>query len=291
MANLDLFHHEDGKPNIEDYAFDNGMHFWYASDVAIALGYEDFAFFKKNVLNKAIGLCMANEFPVAENFQQCTREINGEIVDDFKISRFAFLLTVVSGDIVRPQVQRAQAYFAAFADAASQLIQEREIGERLTVRGKIKEGNRALDSLASGRGLTDYGLFHNAGYMGMYNMSLNALRKSKGVPGGRTPLDFMGTRELNANLFRLSETKARIVARKDYGDLALQSTARTVGSEVRALMTKDGGPPPEALPAHRDIAEAQKNLKGAKRELKKLDGPKETKSRSKKSGPESEGLF
>ncbi|HEY3875393.1 MAG TPA: hypothetical protein VGM92_07935 [Candidatus Kapabacteria bacterium] len=291
MADLDLFHHEDGKPNIEDYAFDNGMHFWYASDVAAALGYDDFALFKKNVLNKAYGLCMANEFPVPENFEQCTREVNGEIIEDVKISRFAFLLTVVSGDIARPQVQRAQAYFAAFADAAAQFMQEREIGERLTVRSKIKEGNRALESVASSHGLKHFGLFHNAGYMGMYNMSYTALQKAKGVPEGRTPLDFMGTRELNANLFRLSETKARIVARKDYGDHALQSTARTVGAEVRGLMTKDGGTPPEALPTHRDITEAQKQLKGAKRELKKIDGPHPAKSRSKKIGPESDRLL
>jgi len=291
MPNLDLFHHEAGKPNIEDYAFDNGMHFWYASDVAASLGYDDFVLFKKNVLNKAIGLCMANDFPIPENFEQCTRKVNGEIIEDFKISRFAFLLTVVSGDIARPQVQQAQAYFAAFADAATQLIQEGEIGDRLTVRGKIKEGNRALDSVAKHHGLRDYSRFHNEGYMGMYNMGYSALQKAKGVPEGRTPLDFMGTRELNANLFRLSETKARITARKDYGDHALQSTARTVGAEVRQLMTKDGGTPPEALPAHRDITEAQKNLKGAKRELKKIDGPKETKKRSKKNSPESDSLF
>jgi DNA-damage-inducible protein D len=279
---LTLFHTEEGKPSIEDYAFDNGMHFWYASDVATILEYEDFALFKKDVMNKAIGVCMTTGFSVLEHFEQCKREKNGHIIDDWKLSRFAFFLTAMNGSLVKPQVQLAQAYFAAFADSAAQIISDQEAGERLLIRDEVKKGERTLGSVVKTRGIQNYGLFHNAGYMGMYNMSFNQLRDHKGIPGNRSPLDFMGQRELAANLFRLTETSERIKSGKAYGDNALQGTAKQVGSEVREFMLRGGGTPPEQLPAQKDIETLRKSLKSTSKELKQFDAPKERTSPKKK---------
>jgi DNA-damage-inducible protein D len=281
MPDLDLFNIEDGEAGIENYAHDNGLHFWYASDVAMALGYDDFAAFKKTVLNKAITVCMTAGFIIIEHFEQCPREINGVVIDDIKLSRFAFFLTAINGNLAKPNVQRAQAYFAEFADAAAQLIEEREVGERLWVRGEISKSAIALDSVAKGHGLTDYSRFHNAGYMGMYNRGYNELRRMKGIPSDRSPLDFMGQRELAGNFFRLNETKERISISGARGDYALQNTARTVGAEVREFMMRDGGTPPELLPPHRDIQEAKKALKSTGKVLNKIDAPKKPTKRKK----------
>lgn len=280
---MTLFHTEEGKPCIEDYAFDNGMHFWYASDIAEILEYEDFTQFTREVLNKAITVCMTTGFQVLENFEQCTREKNGVTISDWKISRFAFLLIAMNGSVAKPQVQLAQAYFAAFADSAAQIISDQEVGERLLIRDEVKKGERTLGSVAKQHGVQEYGLFHNAGYMGMYNMGFNQLRDRKGIPNKRSPLDFMGQRELAANLFRLTETSARIKSKKDYGDRALQNTARSVGEEVREFMQRDGGTSPENLPPHQDIEEVRKSLKSTGRELKKIDAPqKKTSGKRKK---------
>jgi DNA-damage-inducible protein D len=195
---LTLFHTEEGKPCIEDYAFDNGMHFWYASDIAAILEYQDFTQFKRDVMNKAIGVCMTTGFSVMEHFEQCKREKDGAIIEDWKLSRFAFFLTAMNGNILKPQVQLAQAYFAAFADSAAQVMHDQEIGERLLIRDEVKKGEKTLGSVVRSRGLQDYGLFHNAGYMGMYNLSFNQLRDRKGIPHNRSLLDFMGQRELAA---------------------------------------------------------------------------------------------
>lgn len=279
---MTLFHFENGKPSIEDYAYDNGIHFWYATDIASILEYEDFGQFKRDVMNKAIGVCMTTGFSVLEHFQECKRENNGAIIDDYKVTRFALFLIAMNGNVSKPQVQLAQAYFAAFADSAAQIIGDQEIGERLAVRDKVKKEERTLGSVAKKHGVQAYGLFQNAGYMGMYNMSFNELRRHKGIPYDRTPLDFMGQRELTANQFRLSETAERIKTRKDFGDAALQKTARTVGGEVREFMRRDGGAPPENLAAHSDIEEARKSLKSTGRELKKIDAPKKKTARKSK---------
>ena len=276
---MTLFHTEEGKPCIEDYAFDNGMHYWYATDIARVLEYDDFSRFKKDVMNKAIGVCMTTGFSVLENFQECKREVNGEIIDDCKLSRFAFFLTAMNGNVSKPQVQLAQAYFAAFAASATQIIGDQEVGDRLFTRDEIKKGEKTLTRVVSNRGVQDYGLFHNAGYMGMYNMSFNHLRQHKGIPTNRSPLDFMGQRELAANLFRISETSQRIESRNDYGDAALRQTARTVGTEVRNLMLRDGGTPPEQLKPHKDIKVVHKEIKSTGREFKKIDGVKKKKSK------------
>ena len=251
----------------------NGSHFWYARTFMEMLGYESYAAFQ-NAINRAIGTCTTLGLPVLENFQQCDRVIDGVRADDYKLSRFACYLVAMNGDVRKQPVAAAQAYFATLAEAARQYLKASDEIERVKVRDEISEQDKSLMSTAKRAGVGDFGLFHNAGYRGMYNMHLGKLKAYKGLPDGRTLLDFMDKRELAGNLFRLTETDARLRFEGVRGQKPAQDVAFQVGRKVRKLMIENDGTAPEHIPLSSDIKDVRKGLKQTAREFTKLDAGK-----------------
>jgi DNA-damage-inducible protein D len=90
----------------------------------------------------------------------------------------------------------------------------------------------------------------------MYNMSITRLQEMRGI-GNRSPLDFMGSTELAANLFRLTQTDERIRKKGVHGQQACAQEAHVVGREVRATMEKLSNTFPEKLPPTEDIKQAK----------------------------------
>ncbi len=271
-----VFHFDDGKPSFEDLGNENGVRYWYASDLMRMLGYGALASFRKAV-NKAIGACTALGIPVQENFIQERRIVDGFEQDDFRLTRFACYLTAINGDSKKPQVAAAQAYFVTYAEAFRQYIQNAENVERVLIRDEVSDREKSLTGLAAQRDIRPglgYALFQDAGYRGLYNMALRKLKMRKGVDGKRALLDFMGKTELAANLFRITQTEEVIRARGIRGQTPLEMTAHQVGRKVRESMLEISGIPPEDLPISADIKQVKAGLKGAQREFAKLDGAK-----------------
>lgn len=241
------------------------------------LGYEDFQTFRKSAINRAIGTCTTLGISVVENFQQCERQIDGVAADDYKLSRFACYLVAMNGDIRKPSVAAAQAYFATLAEAARQYMVAAHDVERVQIRDEITDRDKSLMSTAKTAGVGDFALFHNAGYRGMYNMHLGRLKATKGLPTGRTLLDFMDKRELAANLFRLTETDARMKADRTFGQSPAETVAFQVGRKVRKLMIDTDGTRPEDIPLGTDINKVKTGLKKAAKEFTKLDTPRPAK--------------
>jgi DNA-damage-inducible protein D len=177
------------------------------------LGYDSWAAFRQ-VINKAIATCTTIGADIVSNFAQARAEVAGELVEDFKLSKLACYLVAMQGDPRKPQVALAQAYFATLAVAFQKCIRGAEDVERVEIRQRVSDHERQLQGTVSAHGVENYAFFQDAGYRGLYNMSLRDLRNYKGDPTGgkRTLLDFMGKREPAANPFRLTETKARIKA-------------------------------------------------------------------------------
>lgn len=250
----------------------NGNRFWYASTFRLMLGYESEHGFEQ-AINRAIATCTTLKLPVMENFSQCVRETADGPVQDYKLSRFACYLVAMNGDTRKPAVAAAQAYFATLAEAQRQFMQAADQVERVQIRDEITERNKSLMSTAKQAGVSDFALFHDAGYMGMYNMHLNKLKDAKRLPDGRTLLDFMDKRELAANLFRFTETDERIKSGRVFGQRPAQDVAFKVGREVRKIMMDDGGVAPERIPLAGDIKGVQKTLKQTEKEFVKLDKP------------------
>jgi DNA-damage-inducible protein D len=270
---IDYFHFEEEYENFEDFGQVNGGLMWFARDLMNMLGYESFTSFE-NALNRAIQACTTLKIPVLDNFVQVRREIEGNSVTDYKLSRFACYLVTMNGDVKKPQVAKAQAYFAAMAESVRQHILNAENVERLLVRDDISERERSLARTAKMSGIRQYSFFQNEGYRGMYNMTLRVLRSYKGVEPNACLLDFMGKEELAANLFRITQTEAKIKSDSVTGQAALENTAFQVGRKVRHAMEEISGTLPENLPIAEDIKQVKSGLKQTRRELTKIDNPK-----------------
>jgi|SRR5579859_1812214 len=269
---LSLFHVEKDRPSFEDLGNENGGKYWYARDFMQMLGYESFSAFQKPI-NKAIATCTALNISVLENFQQVHRLVNGESVPDFKLTRFACYLTSINGDVRKPEVAAAQAYFVTMAEAFRHYIQDAENVQRVQTREEVSEQERSLSAVATAAGVSQYAFFQNAGYRGMYCMNLSELREKKGVMCGRSVLDFMNGEELAANLFRITQTQAKIRNERLRGQLVLENAAHDVGQTVRRTMIEISGKTPESLPAAEDIRTVKGKLKQARREFGKIDKP------------------
>lgn len=266
----DPFHFDEAKPNFEGQGRQNGFKYWLASSLMVWLGYDSQQAFNK-ALNKAIQACTALNIPILDNFVQERQIVDGKEEVVYKLSRFACYLTAMNGDSRKPQVAKAQAYFATVAQAVQHYLQEAENVERVLIRDEISEQEKSLTGIAFQAGVENYPLFQNAGYRGLYNMDLYKLRIRKGVSGKRTLLDFMGKEELAANLFRITQTEAKIRNENIRGQRPLENAAEAVGSKVRKAMIEISGTHPENLRISEDIRTVKSNLKSTHRQMKNLD--------------------
>lgn len=267
----------DGPPpgdednEFESFGHDNGHRYWWRSDLMRLLGYQSLPSFQKAV-GKAMSACVTLGIPVRENFEYVETVREAKLVDDCKMSRFACYLTAMNADPRKPEVARAQGYFASLAEATHQLLlHTTENMERVLIRDELSDREKALVGAAHGAGVRDYALFQNQGYRGLYNMNLRQLKQLKGVNNGKTLLDFMGKEELAANLFRITQTEAKIKKDNVRGQAHLEQTAFGVGKQVRDTIKKIGGTMPEQLPPAEDIAKVKSGLKKTHRQLQKLD--------------------
>jgi DNA-damage-inducible protein D len=224
--------------------------------------------------------CSTVEFSISEHFKSEVREVNGESVEDYKLTRFACYLVAMSGDPNKPEVAAARVYFANLAVAIQALHTDPDAIPRVQIRDDLSQREKSLSGVAKSAGVIQerYGLFQNAGYMGLYNMNLGRLKDYKGFSGSGTLLDFMGKEELAANLFRVTQTEAKI--RKDgiRGQAALENAAQSVGREVRNAMIRASGTVPENLPLAEDIKKVKTKIKQAQKQLGSIDSPKKPKS-------------
>jgi len=105
-------------------------------------------------------------------------------------------------------------------------------------------------------------------------MNLSALRHLKKIPTGRSLLDFMGKDELAANLFRITQTEAKIKRDGIHGQTLLEKAAEEVGRTVRKTMHQISGQRPEQLPITEDIKKLKSGLRATGAGLQKVDRKK-----------------
>ena len=109
----------------------------------------------------------------------------------YKLTRFACYLIAMNADPKKAQVGAA-VYFASIAETFKNALESADAIERVAIRDEMTDGMKSLNGTATAHGVVEMGLFHNAGYRGMYNMNLSRLKQMKGLPDGQVLLDRMG---------------------------------------------------------------------------------------------------
>jgi len=197
---------------------------------------------------------------------------------EYRLTRFACYLIVMNGDPRKEAIAHGQMYFAV--KTRQQEIQELyerldEDGKRLFLRGDIKQKNMLLYEAAKQAGIQttyEYATFTDKGYMGLYGgLTVQNIAKRKGLDENQEILDYMGSEELGANLFRITQTEGRLKKGKVTNKVTAGKIHYQVGKEVRGAIERIGGTMPEDLPMpEKSIPELQREqLKAIKGKKKK----------------------
>ena len=261
---------------------ENGNEFWMSRDLASVLGYSDYRNFR-NVGRKAFEACKNSGINPSDHFVETTDMIIAgkgaeRQVNNVKMSRYACYLAVQNADPGKPIVAQAQTYFAIQTRRAETLLENTPLTEeeqrRLLLRSEMKKHNSQLAGAAKEAGVntsTDYAIFQNAGYQGLYNgLTKNDIHDLKGLGKSQDILDHMGSTELAANLFRATQTEEKLRKEGIKGKTNANKVHKQVGAKVRKAIKDIGGTMPEDLP----VAESIKKLERKEKKLKQINGNK-----------------
>lgn len=238
----------------------------------LALEYTKWGNFK-GVITKAIQACEYSNINVFDHFSEVGKMVpmpsgaKPKIIEDYWLSRYACYLIAQNGSPTKKAVALAQTYFAV-KTRQQELTEEEykklsEDERRLYNRKIVTDRNRYLFDTAKNSGVKDYGKFNNAGYKGLYNgETAEDISKRKGLKNGQPILDYMGSAELGANIFRITQTDALLKDNNINTESEACNTHNRVGKAVRETIKKIGGTMPEDLPTpKKSVKEIEKETK------------------------------
>ncbi len=139
--------------------------YWSARDLAPLLGYNKWQNFEVAIQRamtscKQVGQTVADHFTDASKMVRLGSDAERE-VRDYLLSRFACYLIAQNGDPRKKEIAEAQAYFAISTrkQELAQLLENQE--ERLRLRERVTENNKALAQAASQAGVLsqNFGVF------------------------------------------------------------------------------------------------------------------------------------
>lgn len=264
MSNIDEYKEqtfEDIK-HIDDW----GNEYWEARELQQILGYKEWRYFSA-VIEKAQVACSQSNNSINSNFGVNTKivktGVSSKTIIDYKLSRYACYLIVQNANPKFKAVALGQTYFAV-QTRKMELTEEEyskltEDEKRLYRRKQTRDGNKILYKIAKEKG--NFDRFTNAGYKGLYNgETANDIAKRKGLKYREDILDNMGSAELGANIFRITQTEALLEKQIEPNEQIATSTHYKVGKTVRKAIEELGGTMPENLPT------PEKSIKELERE-------------------------
>lgn len=270
-------------PNYSEDVFESikhineyGQEFWYARELQIVLEYKQWRRFC-NVIDKAMEACQNSENEISDHFANVGKIVEAGIsskdIGDIQLSRYACYLIVQNADPRKKIIALGQTYFAIKTRQQELLENYENLDEdkkRLSIRSEIKVHNKSLAEAAQLAGISeprDYSIFQNKGYQGLYGgLGRKQIHERKGLKKSQDILDYMGSTELAANLFRATQTDEKLRRENIVGKEAANQTHYEVGKKVRQTIAELGGTMPEDLPT------PDKSIKQIEREQKKLNG-------------------
>ena len=260
---------------------EDGNEYWLARELQEALQYAKWENFHK-VIKTAQIACKISQQNISDHFPEVRKMVaigsgakRSQV--DYKLTRYACYLIVMNGDPRKEVIAWGQTYFAVktrqqeLAELYERLSEDEK---RLFIRGDIRQKNMLLAEAAHKAGIItnrEYAAFQDAGYRGLYGgLAARDIAENKGLQSGEEILDHMGSEELAANLFRITQTEAKM--RREGTDTPAKANAAhyEVGKIVRKAIKEAGGTMPENLPTpDKSIKELESETR---RELKPKKG-------------------
>lgn len=235
----------------------NGNEYWSARELQTVLDYKEWRKFE-GVVQKAIKAYKNSDINTLDHFGNADKMVEigsgaKRIKKDYKLTRYACYLIAQNGDPRKEVIALAQTYFAI--QTRKQEISEKEYSlltedeKRFYQRNLTRKGNYSLNQTAKKAGVKNFDKFHNSGYKGLYNgETADYIAKRKGLRYREDILDNMGSEELAANLFRITQTESKLKRDNISTEKEANTTHYNIGKNIRDVIAKNGGTMPEDLP-------------------------------------------
>ena len=256
---------------------ENGVEYWHARELMPILQYSNWQNFEK-IIEKAKISCKNSDINVFDHFTDVSKTIKmpkgaEKTILDYKLTRYACYLIAQNGDSRKKVIALAQTYFAV--QTRKQEITEKEYSKltedekRFYQRNLTRKGNHSLNKAAKKAGVKNFDKFHNSGYKGLYNgETADDISKRKGLRYREDILDNMGSEELAANLFRITQTESRLKKDNIDSEKEANKTHYKIGKNIREVIAKNGGTMPEDLPTpKKSLKQLEKEKKNQLRDL------------------------
>ena len=250
---------------------EEGNEYWSARELMPLLEYTLWQRFS-SAIKKAIENCKNSNNNVMDHFIGTDKMVSigsntTRNIIDYKLSRYACYLIVLNCDARKRIIALAKTYFAI--QTRKQELSEKEYSmltedeKRFYQRNLTRKGNYSLNMVARNVGVRNFDKFHNAGYKGLYNgETANDIAKRKKLRYREDILDNMGSEELAANLFRITQTESKLKIDNISSENDANETHYNIGKNIREVIAKNGGTMPENLPT------PEKSLKELEKEKK-----------------------
>jgi DNA-damage-inducible protein D len=252
---------------------ENDVEFWTARTLQLLLKYSDYRNFL-NIVEKAKISCANAGQSESDHFVEVTDMVElgsgaTREISDIRLSRYACYLITQNGDARKKPIAFGQTYFAIqtrrqeLSDQDAKAVPQSEDKKRIFLYAQIKEHNCYLSNVVKNAGVTmpqEFAIFHSIGYQGQYGMTVPQIRNHRGFSKSTEILDRMGSTELAANFFRVTQTEEKLQKDNVRTPNTANETHYAVGKQVRDVMIKISGTAPEDLPVFESFKQAQKRL-------------------------------
>ena len=264
----------------DDYAHTDGdgVEYWLARDIMRPLGYAQWRRFEE-AIQRAIVSCETAKVPVESHFAKVGKMVElgsgtHREVNDYRLTRYACYLIAQNGDVRKPEIALAQAYFATKTRESEVIGQRVAELQRLSARHLLSETETHFAGLAFERGVDAKGFarIQSRGDQALFGGSdTRAMKRKLGVPERRPLADSLSALVLNAKNLATSMTTYNIEANDLQGQSQIEVEHVANNRSVRDTLM-ERGIRPEALPPEEDTKKVERRVKADERKLSRGEG-------------------